>query len=305
MNREPESWSRRRWLIASLAYGALGASPSRDDPRLASIRDRAKKAEMPVFDETQTTHYLGIGDALERFRRDALRICEEVAADYFKLFSAKGFEPKWPEGKLPVVILAGPKSYAKFEGGLPNEAVGGHFDLNENRLVMFDFREPGANPKAAIPEQDNTLVLVHETIHQLTFNTGLLDLRADTPLCISEGLATFGETWTPRTRSGLGANNSRRRKAYEEERKKGVRWIPVPRLFADDRSLTDAETEQMGYAGSWLLVSKLLKDPVRLPKFRDYLAELRTHPDPSKRIEVATRHLGDLDKLDREIRPAR
>jgi hypothetical protein len=305
MNREREAWSRRQWLMASLACGALGASPRRDDPKLALIRDQATKAAMPAFEESETAHYVGIGDASERFRRDALGICEEVAADYFKLFSAKGFEPKWPEGKLPVVILAGPKSYARFEGETTDKAIGGHFDLNQNWLVMFDFRGPGANPKAAIPEQDNTLVLVHETIHQLTFNTGLLDLQADTPACISEGLATYGETWTPRTRSGLGAINVRRRKAYDEERQKGVRWIPVPRLLADDCFINEPKTEQMAYAGSWMLVSKLLKDPVRLPKFRDYLAELRTRPDPAKRIEVATRHLGDLDKLDREIRPAR
>ena len=59
-------------------------------------------------------------------------------------------------------MLMGPKSYAEFEGGFVDEAVGGHFDLEENWLVMFDSRGPGANPKAPIPEQDNTLALVHE-----------------------------------------------------------------------------------------------------------------------------------------------
>ncbi len=39
----------------------------------------------------------------------------------------------------------------------------------------------------------NTFTLVHEAIHQLTYNTGLLDRQADVPVAISEGLATFGE----------------------------------------------------------------------------------------------------------------
>ena len=245
---------------------------------------------------------MAIGDAPKRFREQALEVSENVATDYLKLFNSKGFDLTMPAEKLVVVILLGPKSYAAFEGVFIDEAIGGHFDLDENRLVMFDFRGPGANPKAPIPEQDNTLALVHETIHQLTFNTGLLDRKADVPLCISEGLATFGETWSPRTKSGLGATNLRRLKGLDLGRQQGVKWIPISRLLAEDKLLNDEKTQQTAYAESWLLVSKLMKDRTRLPKFRDYLAALRQKPDPGRRIEIATSHLGDLDKLDKEVR---
>ena len=36
--------------------------------------------------------------------------------------------------------------------------------------------------------------LVHEATHQLSFNTGLLNREGDTPLCIVEGLGTYGES---------------------------------------------------------------------------------------------------------------
>ncbi len=311
MTREPAGISRRHWLMGTLAFGALGAGPPLDDPRIAEIRARARKAEMQGFDESESTHFIGIGDTSKKFREEALEICEAVAADYFKLFADKGFKIAWPSEKLVVVILLGPKSYAMFEGGFIDEAVGGHFDLDRNRLVMFNFKGPGANPKAPVPEVDNTLALVHETIHQLTFNTGLLDLKADTPRCISEGLATFGETWSPRRKHKIGEKNNRRLLGLNLANREGVEWIPLARLLADDKPFDEAKTQQealtqqIAYAESWLLVNKLLRDPKILANFRDYLAALREKPDRARRVEIATEHLGDLDKLDREIHSGR
>ena len=305
MNREPYSIRRRDWLLGTLAIGALGHSARADDARLADVRSRARKAEMQGFDESESAHFVAIGDASKRFRAEALAICESVAIDYFKLFTDKGFKLAWPKEKMVVVVLLGPKSYAMFEGGFIDEAVGGHFDLNANRLVMFDFRGPGSNPKAPVPEVDNTLALVHETIHQLTFNTGILDLKADTPRCVSEGLATYGETWSPKKKHKIGERNARRLLGLSLASREGVEWIPIATLLGNDKLLDDAKTQQIAYAESWLLVSKLLRDRDELPKFRDLLAALRGQPDPSRRMELATEHLGDLGKLDREIRTGR
>jgi Protein of unknown function (DUF1570) len=299
MNRGPSLISRRSWLLGTLALVAAGPP---DDPRVAAIRAKGRKAAMQGFDESETTHFVGIGDAAKKFREEALTVCESVATEYFKFFTDKGFQLAWPKEKLAVVILLGPKSYAAFEGGFIDEAVGGHFDLVENRLVMFNSSGPGANPKDAIPEQDNTLKLVHETTHQLTFNSGLLNLKADIPLCVSEGLATFGETWRPRRRGTIGAKNERRLLGLKQGIEQGITWIPFKTLLQDDKLFDETKpTAQVAYAESWLFVYKLLRDHARLPKFRDYLAALREKPDPSRRLEIATEHLGDLDKLDKEV----
>jgi Protein of unknown function (DUF1570) len=305
MNREPSPISRRHWLFGTLALAVLGADDPSGDPRIAAIRARGRKREMQGFDESASAHYIGIGDANKAFRNEALEVCESVAAEYFKHFSAKGFQLDWPEEKLVVVVLLGPKSYAEYQGAFIDEAIGGHFDLQDNELVMFDFRGRGANPKAPIPEQDNTLALVHETVHQLTFNTGLLELKADIPLCIIEGLATYAETWSPRRKRKIGEKNDRRLLGLTLANKQGVKWVPISRLLAEDKLFDDEKTQQIAYAESWLLVSKLLNSSARLPKFREYLAALREKPDPSRRVEIAAEHLGDLDKLDKEIRPTR
>jgi hypothetical protein len=257
---------------------------------------------MEGFDESETTNFVGIGDAPEEFRTKALEICETVAAEYRKHFTDKGFELSRPKEKLTVVILMGPKSYAMFEGGFIDEALG-HFDLNENRLVIFDFTGPGSNRTDAARELDNTLQLVHETIHQLTFNTGLLDLKTDIPLCVTEGLATYGETWRPRRNGQIGSRNVRRLLGLSAS--PGVKWIPLTTLLADDKRFEDQKTVQIAYAESWMFVYKMLKEPARTTKFRAYLSALREKPDPAKRLEIATTHLGDLVKLDKDIQTVR
>ncbi len=66
--------------------------------------------------------------------------------------------------------------------------VGGHYDLDTNRLVMFDFR-PASDEidLQADPERVNLLALVHETTHLLCFNTGMLSRQTDVPDWVSEG----------------------------------------------------------------------------------------------------------------------
>jgi Protein of unknown function (DUF1570) len=298
--------SRRNWLLGTLALSALGAGPQQEKAALDEIRAKGKKAGMEGFDESESAHYVGIGDSSKGFREEALKLCETIATEYRKHFGERGFQLEMPKKKLVVVVLRGPKSYVMFEGGFIDEAIGGHFDLETNRLVIFDFAGPGANPKDPVPEQNNTLQLVHETIHQLTFNTGMLDLKADVPLCISEGLATYAETWRRDRRLGvIGAENKRRLLGLKQGLEEGAAWIPLKTLLEDDKVFNDPKTVQVAYAESWMFVYTMLKQPARLAKFRAYLAALRDKPDPSRRIEVATTHLGDLDKLDKELRGGR
>jgi Protein of unknown function (DUF1570) len=305
MNREPSPISRRSWLLGTLGSLALGPNLARGDAAIEAIKAQARSAGMEPFDESESANYRGIGDASKRFREEALEICEAVAADYRKHFSDKGFDLDVPKDKLTVVILMGPKSYAAFERQVLGDSIGGHFDLKENRLVMFDFRGPGANPKAPVPELDNTLALVHETIHQLTYNTGVLELKADVPLCVIEGLATYGETWRPKHKGEIGAINVRRRAGLELGRREGVKWIPIETLLAEDKLLDEEKTMQVAYAESWMFVYKMLRDQAWRPKFRGYLKALREKPDPARRMALAKAHFGDLTKLDREIRTGR
>lgn len=298
---------RRGWLRGVLASGFIAPLAGVADARdvLEQIRAKGRAAQMQPFDSSESVHFVGIGDALSRYRDDCLKLCESFAADYFAHFRSRGFNLEWPEAKLPVVILGGPTSYVAFEKEFPDEAVGGHFDLEANWLVTFDFR-PLANaprdPGAGDPRLDNTLALVHETFHQLSYNTGMLDRKSDVPLCLIEGLATYAETWGPNNRGVIGAINVRRRRGLAQAQKAGERWVSVKQLLADDKPLEDEKTQQAAYAVSSLLVHKLMKDPARLPQFRAYLKAVQAANDPARRVALAEVQFGDLDKLDRDIR---
>ena len=307
MHERSRGWRRRDWLRATVATACLariGRGAAGDDP-VDRIKGKARDLRMQPFEASETEHFVGVGDAPAAYRREALGLCESFAADYLVHFRGKGFTLDWPKEKLPVVVLAGAPSYAAFEKGFVDEAVGGHFDLDANWLVTFDFRDPERGMTAVEVTEarlNNTLALVHETFHQLSFNTGMLDRGVDIPLCLIEGLATYAETWRPARKGVIGAFNRRRRSGLDLAQRGGAAWFPLKTMIGDDKPLTDGKAEQVAYAESWMLAYKLLRVPGRTTQLRDYLKAVQKANDPAKRVDLATAHFGDLARLDREIR---
>jgi hypothetical protein len=174
--------------------------------------------------------------------------------------------------------------------------VGGHYDVQTNRLVVFDYRAQRAN-LAVGAERVNLFTLVHETAHQLCFNTGIADRDSDVPLCISEGLATYVELWRPGVKNAIGGVNQPRLQVL-----RGVAdWIPIADLMADDKAF-DEKTGQLAYAESWLLVHYFLRSQNRVPRFREYLALIRGEKQKAHRLPVAEKALGSMSKLDKLVK---
>ena len=274
---------------------------------LAPIFARAKKAKLGEFkvNESKEKHYVGIGDAPADFRAEAVSICETLAKVYRDYFETKGFKVGSPESRLIVIILKDKESYKAFVGDVAGAdvgaEVGGHYDVEANQLVVFDstHNDNGLAASARV----NTFTLVHEAIHQLTYNTGLLERQGDVPVAISEGLATFGELWQhTNRRSTLGVRNSARLAVFSQPDGQGA-WIPVEEILTKDDLFADPDTTQVAYAESWVLVHYFLRTtPSKLTKFRAYLDALRKRRDPSHRLEDARTHLGDLARLDKDLK---
>ena len=282
------------WLAPTFAWG--------QDPEAEAdlVREKAKKVGLGPLRESRNDEYLAVGDAPEAFLGAALNFCTEFARDYLKHFADKGFPVAKPAKRMTLVVLSGREAFAAYVGGDPSRAVGGIYDLETNRLILFDNRG-GGNVGA---ERDNTLVLFHEATHQLTFNTGLLDPRGDVPLAIAEGLGMYGESRPLAGRNKFGALNERRLQVLVPPRA-GRRFqpeiTPVADLIAGDDRLLDPKTEQHAYSEAWLLVYYLMKNPERLPQFRDYLKAIAPRRDPSRRLEDWEAAFGDPAKLDREL----
>ena len=187
--------SRRSWLIgAFLGVSGITVAPHRawsmekkedasdDTQEIALVQAIAKKAGLGPFSNSHTEHFLGLGDADDRFRATALKICESLAPVFLQHFHDKGFKLALPKNRMTVITLKGRESYQAFTGEDPGTIGGGHYDLDTNRLVMFDFRPDGEEPAVVNdPRRVNLMTLVHETTHLLCFNTGLLSRQAAVP----------------------------------------------------------------------------------------------------------------------------
>jgi hypothetical protein len=295
---------RRDWLKLACASCFLPNSLRAQEPAddLAAIAAHGQKVGLPAFERTQTAHFLAIGDATSAFRAAALNACEKMADDYLNHMQVKGFTHlAFPKKRMTVVTLGDSNSYAAYTGDPADLVIGGHYERDTNRLVMFDFR--GNRNVGAAAERINSFVLFHETSHQLTFNIGLLNPKGDVPLCIAEGMAAYGEVWRPERRGFVGQINKDRLGVLPASTK-ALRdaWIPLPTLLKDDEQLRDKATQQLAYAESWALIHAHLKNPDRTPKLRAYLTEIFKRDDASRRLEDAEKHLGDLTKLDAALR---
>jgi Protein of unknown function (DUF1570) len=306
--------SRRSWLAGAVLglSGMSAVSPlagsmqikegaSDDKNEIALVQAIAKKAGLGPFSHSHTEHFLGLGDAADVFRKTALEICESLAPAFLSHFREKGFtDVALPKKRLTVITLESAQSYQAFIGKDPGAIVGGHYDLETNRLVMFDFRPVGGGPGVVNnPQRVNRLALVHETTHLLCFNTGLLSRNADVPAWVSEGLATYVELWQKRV-TKIGELNGPWLFCLREAKRAGKPWIPITELVATEKSFDDDETAQLAYAESWLLVHYLMKSP-QLPKFRTYLAGIPAKWTAAQRVEYSEKHLGSLEALDHEL----
>jgi hypothetical protein len=288
-----------------LWLGRVALAASGVDEEVAQVQEKGRKAGLGEFRWGVTEHYLGIGDAPDKHRDDALKLCEALLAAYQHHFEEKRFTVAFPPQRLTVVTLKDQASYAAYLGVKPGDAVGGHYELDTNRLVIFDFRPgvAGGLPAAVSSRRINTFTLIHEATHQLTLNTGLLDRQGDIPLAVSEGLAMYAEAWRNDRRSAIGMiDRPRLEVIFPRNGDPAPEWIPLAKLLTDDTLFDNAATEQMAYAESWVFVHYALKSTPMLPKFRGYLDAIRPRRAAAQRLDDATAKLGNLDRLDLALR---
>src|SRR5271166_3291759 len=286
-----------------------GAPAPTPEAELAAVRDKLDQAKIGPLNTVHSAHYVGIGDAPQAFITIILADCEQLDEDYQRYFDSLGFHADQPDRPLIVIMFRDDRSFGRFfrlpsllgaaAEGRPLQPAG-IYDKRTNVLHVFDWRNVPIEPRAS---HRNMETLAHEGTHQLSFNTGLLNRAGDTPLCIVEGLGTHGEPRKVSGSSDFGRLNLRRMDDLARIQRR-VPWIPARGLIGDDSILRagNAARIMLGYAQSWLLVHYLIKEPAALPRFRQYLQAIASRVESDRRIEDAQAHLGDLDRLDQELR---
>lgn len=329
--RSGRVFNRRAWFSAISSAAACSAVARADQPKKTTgkakddsrersadreteeIESIARQNGLGRFRATKTAHYLTIGDADPSFRLQAGKLCEALARDYLGHFRKLGFSIEAPKRLLTLVTLADSKGFRVFTGLDSGTTAGGVYNLESNRLFVFDFRNTDIVADAA---RTNSMALFHEAMHQLTYNTGLLRRDRDVPVFISEGFATYGEVRRPNGREKIGDLNVRRLAVLLKNLGSRDAWIPVRDLIGDDRIITGDRADraaeaapaavedrlQTAYAESWLTIYHALRTDARRRALRAYLEAIKTRKSAEFRLEDARKHLGDLDRLDDELR---
>lgn len=300
--------NRRRFLsLSGAGMLAIARRGRADDPAkptvVETVEERLKAARIGPIKVESSAHFQAMGDAPKAFLRLVLADCEDVAADFIPHLSSKGFAIALPPGRMTVVALSDDAAYGRFFGERASLASGGRYDFKNDRLIVYDYR-PARGRMGARPGALNLLTLTHEVTHQLCYGVGLFDRAGDAPRFVVEGLATYAEPRLAGPNPTLGRRNDTRLDDLAHLQR-GTRWTPLKSLITSDDAILGrlgAGPLLLAYAQSWLFAYFMMTQADRVPAYRDYLRSIRPRRDPSHRLDDATAHLGDLDRLDADLK---
>lgn len=190
------------------------AAPRFHEFSLAELRDQLRRTLPKQFRIDGTGHFL---ICAEKNSHRIGEICEDTYRTFHRYFSVRGFKIAQPEFPLVVIVFpdrAGFAAYCRKDGLEPPSGMLGYYMRLTNRVALFDgggnlnaeLDPPADRAKMETVSADETAVrfdamlegnlhdtIVHETTHQVAFNTGLHSRIGPTPKWVIEGLATMFE----------------------------------------------------------------------------------------------------------------
>jgi hypothetical protein len=288
---------------------------------------RAHKLAPPTrFD---TRHFLALSNALDEYTEHRLYNCETIYELFFPHFRSRGFTLHEPTEKLMVAIFDTQAGFdAYLENRLPSAAAG-IYHPKTNRLVVYDLgtndafaaaRERGKEQARRIPkeldrqrylnafsrlaqtwrEDNNLTTIMHETAHQLSFNSGLLNREGDVAAWLAEGLACYCEPTIETAWQGPGEPNPNRAATLARALKEKAPVHSLRSLVENDdwlRKPTTVDRILLGYAQSWALFRMLMEEKPQALK--RYLSAIYSRRTPDARLTDFAEAFGaDLDRLE-------
>ena len=244
-----------------------------------SSRDMQERLEGEFgrrMDVTSTGHYLVAHPAgqaavwAQRF--------EQMYGEFVHNFGVRGISTQQPEVQLVAIVWTRQEDflqYAARDGARISNDVLGYYSPKTNRVTLFDI---GAGKTTAADWRQNASTVIHETAHQVAFNTGVHNRFAPTPRWLAEGFGTMFEArgvWDPQTYPRQSDRINRGRLAqfrqYAATRHKTGMFqelIASDRLFEQDVAAA--------YANSWALTFYLAETQSRA--YAEYLKRVAARP---------------------------
>lgn len=227
----------------------------------------------------------------------------ELVTDVEKSFKGYFQRRGWPllQNEFPLVLVVLPDRTAFRDcclstGLSPDANLRGFYHPQTNRVTLYDQAadsvspsKPGKsrNPKFQMDEASRK-VAVHETIHQLAFNSGLHQRIGENPRWVVEGLATLLEAGalesTNRTDTAERVNPERLRQ-FQEYRARRPAGSLITLISEDEKLYHSAPLDF--YSESWAVTFYLSE--TRRPDYIRYLKKIAARDPMATRYDAAER----------------
>ena len=282
-------------------------------------------AELPRgFEIHRTSHYLICYNTSRGYAQWCGSLFERLYLAFTNFWSRKGFTLTEPDYPLVAIVFADRRSYVSHAQAEVGDAAGsiiGYFNLETNRITMYDLTGSEASGRPAErggslaqinrilaqPHAERTVAtIVHEATHQIAYNCGLHARLSDCPLWFSEGIAIYFETPDLASARGwrsVGAVNQARLAQFADY----LRRRPadsLSTLLSDDRRFRDTKQALDAYAEAWALTYYLLRQqPKQYMAYLTLLAGKKplVWDDPATRLKEFQAAFGDLARLDADF----
>jgi len=304
----------------------LESHPSQQALQVSSVAE-VTEALGPILGEQfqfhQSKHYLIAYNTNLAYAEWVGQLFERLYRGLHNYWGSRRVDLKEPRFPLVAIVFSNKASYLAYAQRDIGDSAGslfGYYNMNTNRMVMYDLTgvdglvpqgqkvptQALINQILSQPQSERTVAtIVHEAVHQLAFNLGLQVRLADNPLWLSEGLAMFFESPDLRSPQGwkmgtVNYHNLRLFAQYSSRRKDDS----LSNLIRDDERFKNSETVGDAYPESWALTYFLMK--ARGKQFTEFLKDIgKLEPlgeaNADQRTQLFTKHFGDVTQLDREF----
>lgn len=315
-------------MLLKTADGAIHRLPAKtirnrktDDEKLVPLtREELTKqllAELPPgFRIHDSKNYIVCYNTTRTYAEWTSSLLERLQRAFISYWKKQKSPVKAPEQPLVVLVFADQASYADYakkDLGASVSNIIGYYNLETNRIMMYDltgmqaFRQ-NAGARGSLHDISQLLsqpqaeplvaTIVHEATHQIAFNCGLQTRMVANPYWLTEGMATFFETPDLGSRSswsGIGNVNYSRFDLFRDNYAAG-KTVPLERMLSDDKLFTTPETAVDSYAQAWAWNYFLIR--TRPKEYAGYLKMIAEKPllledKKGQRVQEFRQHFGE------------
>jgi hypothetical protein len=255
----------------------------------------------PAFRIHKTEHYVVVYDTHPVYARWTAGTLEKLHGAFYAFWEREKVELSPPEFPLPVLLFRDKPSYIEGTRAELGEDAGklvSFYSLKTNRVYAYDVTETSARAGLQFDLRllrqpamlSNVTNIVHESTHQVAFNSGLQHRFAGHPLWWSEGLATYFEA--PDFSGGrgwrtVGAPNVPRLVEFRKALPR-LRAGTLAEMLKSDASFRDPVVAAEMYAQAWTFIYWAFKNrSAEMTAFAKAQQELPALSDPSPEDRIA------------------